>query len=442
MLPVIYSVKRRRLVDVMILFGISLLLISCVTAVLLPSFRVNRIIYFDIFRISMLMFSYFLFLAICFKRGRAGILLNKHDGLLFAFYLTLVLSVLWSVDVANTVKLSYHLFYYILFYLCFVIIMRERELLLHSLKYYFLLTPFVYLAGCLVIYFHYGTLRPSFYLQTEPGYFMVGSFSNKVAAATEIGIPFLYAYIISENKKIKALAVLSVFCSVSILLLSLSRGALLTTVLMTFMFFSFLVFIKGWRGVKGVGALIAAIVIMVIAMSYFPMFGEEVGFFEERIAKLEHIEDERRYELYKDGVDMIRERVFLGWGFGTHSTVMANKYNNYILLGGYGVGVASHNFIITIWSGAGIFSLLVFTYMIIYNLRKLYRIISSRVTQIDRDSLFAIAVYTVFAGTLLHGLVRPLLTNINFFFILAIISVFVGMTKVSSTPTDLKSMAK
>ena len=424
MRSMIYIKENNVVQDIVAVFYISLMLLTYPYKHILPSIRLSQLVYFDIFRLLLIIGCYVLFLKLCIRRTATDILLSKEDKLLCLFFLSLVISLLWSVDQKETIRQLYWMFYCMLLYI-FLIIVLKKERVFVSLNYYFLIAPFVYIFASLIIFSIYGTLRPPMHLQMRSEYFFIGTYCNHIAAASEVAVPFLYSLVLGGKGRIRKIAVLSIMCILVNLILSESRGSLLAVMFMTAIYFAIVYRRKDVR-IKW-ATLVTILALIIYITSYIPVLKENIISFRSRLEQLRDIKEEKRYQLYKIGIDMIKQKSLLGWGYGTHGKVTDDIYD---FVNFYEKkGVISHNFIITIWSGSGLLSLLLFVYLIFDVLKKLHLLVFSGKKSYNNKSLYFAAIYVSLIGTIFHGLFRPLLTNINFYFILALASIAIRRIK-------------
>ncbi len=122
--------------------------------------------------------------------------------------------------------------------------------------------------------------------------------------------------------------------------------------------------------------------------------------------------------MYLADIQMIKDHPLLGYGYGTHGIVAAS----YGISSTNGLGAAEHNVIVAIWQGAGLPSLLIFIYVMIYALKGLRRWLKSP-TLDQRQWLFGAAVFVALIGILVHGLFRTVLDNPNLGLMLALTSI-------------------
>ena len=406
--------KRTHLITVLYVSGV---LFSYSLSRFLPTIRLNQLLYFDLSRMLILAGSYLLFLWIVVARMDIDITSSKQDKLLYLFYFCLVWSVWWSIDQRETIRQLYWIFYLVLFYITLNIILIDKSAFF-STKNYFLIAPFVYLPICCIVFEMYGTLLPSKHLQFQSGYYFVGSFRKYAVASVEPVIPFLYTMIITGNKRMKLIGVLSCLCVLLVVLLGESRASLFVIPLMTIMYFATL-FFKKRLTVRGLTLSILIPILLAITVMKTPQLQCIVSDYSTRLEGMYELRREGRYQLYKYGLVAISEKWFLGWGFGTDN-VLSSRYKLY---DSTGVPIGSHNFIITIWSGAGVLSLVIFLYLLFSVFKAFRSAILPHYIKLDNERLFILSIYVGFLGILAHGLVRPLLDNHTFYFFLALVSI-------------------
>ncbi len=224
--------------------AIGIMLLCYPFSVFVPGVRVGEAIYFDIFRLAVLVVTYWLTLPFFAGRG-IRLRFGRLDRLLLLFVISLAASIVWSIDRIATLREFNYLFYIGVFYLICMSLLR-RETRWYRLRSTLILLPFMYLAGAVLFYLHFGSLRPQLSQLGEQA-LLIGPFPNYVAAGAETTIPFLFAsMVLPTNGKELLLAVLGLAACAITIVISESRGSILTVALMTCLFF-FLVMRKRGR---------------------------------------------------------------------------------------------------------------------------------------------------------------------------------------------------
>jgi O-antigen ligase len=399
----------------LVLLITAFILMSYCLDFFLPGYRIAPYIYITLMRVALIIGL----LILIFQVGinKLSISINNHDIILVFLYISLCISMLWSIDKIITIKSVYWIFYLVFFYFYLIVGLAPGNRII-SLNYYFLFAPFIYFGVSYYIYLIFGSLRPSM-LDLGQSDIFVGSFSNYVASSVEVSLPFLYNLIITGKKRVKMVAIISLTFTFLVLLLSQSRGALLASLLITIIF----IFLYPKRG--GMKLLLLAFIIIFIGLIIFSklIFRDVATDYAGRFDR--KIEQESRLGQFMVGLKMVEERPILGWGYG----VTAENYQR-----GKGrigqkvqdMGGEFHNFFLEIWAGAGLFSLIIFLYMVIHLLNKIRKIMYTKEDIPLERRGFVLAVYVGLIGVILHGLVRPLLDNPNLYVLLAMGSIFVS----------------
>jgi O-antigen ligase len=171
-----------------------------------------------------------------------------------------------------------------------------------------------------------------------------------------------------------------------------------------------------------IAVLAMVLIILFLVSLVFPFTNEIIEQVKVRIDP-EYLSDESRFELLKMDIEIIKDRYIFGHGYGTHSRLAKYKYN---LVSLEGIGAGSHNFLVTVWSGAGIFALTTMVYLLIYSHRRILAVWKKYALLKCNESIFVMSIYVSFVGMILHGLLFPLIEdNTNFYLILALLSSYI-----------------
>jgi hypothetical protein len=249
---------------------------------------------------------------------------------------------------------------------------------------------------------------------------VVSSISNVGPAMAVICVPYLFSYLyLKKNVYIYGLSLVS---SLIVVLLSESRGGIimfLLSMLFSIMFLSRTI-AGGVMVLLKVGIIAAIVVSLLVYIVDFEVaFGSIMQRFENSQLMEEHwlhepsreSDDYKRALMYSEGINVIKDSPEFGIGYGVLKEYI---YNRNV----YGIGVVSHNLIITVWGEMGFPGVVVFLWLMVSVTSVL--IVCRRTMSKDREAwLLASASMTSILIAVIHAQFRPIFSNPMFPIILA-----------------------
>ena len=360
----------------------------------------TKLIYFSYF-VVILYAAFYIFTV--FPQYLAKILRQSFH--MFTLFLIINLSLIWSIDPSRTIlELTIYnstIVFYIILSLTVIISSTMQRTTV------FLCLPFLCFLINIYLILKFGVVRANDHAMKE----MVNSYSNNMVVVMEACLPILFFRL---RFKFNYYVVLAIILAIFNILISESRGGLMTLLL----FIIILPFYHYRRKSNRFILFSSTIIALVVLISGFLYSGayekfEVLSRFNE-LTSINTIATTNapsnlslRLLMYHHGLKLMIAHPILGIGWGSFITSMEEIY---------GSGVIAHNLIIEIWSSCGVVGTAIFLLTLFTALKRLYHCHRNFLKLDESISYWCMANMVCLVLLCFHGLFRPFLSNIFLYF--------------------------
>ena len=380
-------------------------------------------------------FLFIIFLSVYSDYGRKIIHITLRSKLLIVMFLWFFLSASWSVFPALTqfeaMSLGIYLIVYFIF--CYTCLNCSSE---DVRKLYKLFVLIMIIINMIVI-IKFGTIRPesakttSFLLENnvltanttgKEVKDAIGSYCNGMVGILGALLPFVIYCAYFERRRKKLLSVLLLILTLISLIAAQSRAAyaiIIFSFFTTGLFYTKNILAKLKRLIFGIFLLC----VVIIGLYSIPVTKRYVSVVMHRFQVPDKIAANgtgsraysllsSRIDMYEQGLKVIKEHPFLGFGMGAFKPEMERKY-------GRGQHIM-HNVLLNLWTGGGIVPVFIFLFVFLKAFRNLWKYYKILLPYDKKEAYWYLCNFIVLCILFLHGQIRPQLSNTFMYFPLAI----------------------